>query len=335
MDQVMYEAQRQGRFSFYMTHYGEEALLGVAAALKPTDIVHGQYREAYTLLYRGFTMEECMDQCFANVGDGGKGRQMPVHYTSEAHHFQSISSPLGTQIPQAAGSAYALKLEGSGDRCSVCFFGEGAASEGDFHAGLNMASTLKCPVIFICRNNGYAISTPSSEQYKGDGIASRGVGYGMDTIRIDGNDIWAAYNATKAARQIATQENKPVLIEAMTYRVGHHSTSDDSSKYRDRKEVEHFQVMDNPITRLRHYMTRQGYWSQEQDDAWRTMIKKEVMDTFRACEKKKKPALDELFTDVYDELPPNLIKQRQELIRLVNEYPEYYNADDHEKMFSQ
>ncbi|SAL95871.1 hypothetical protein [Absidia glauca] len=149
MDQIMYEAQRQGRFSFYMTHYGEEALLGVAAALDATDIVHGQYREAYTLLYRGFTMEECMDQCFANVADGGKGRQMPVHYTSQQHHFQSISSPLATQIPQAAGSAYALKREGSGDRCSVCFFGEGAASEGDFHAGMNMASTLRCPVIFV------------------------------------------------------------------------------------------------------------------------------------------------------------------------------------------
>lgn len=184
------------------------------------------------------------------------------------------------------------------------------------------------------RNNGYAISTPASEQYKGDGIASRGVGYGMDTIRIDGNDIWAAYNATKAARQISTRENKPVLIEAMTYRVGHHSTSDDSTKYRDRKEVDHYHTMDNPITRLRRYMEVQGYWTQEQETELKAHTKKEVMDTFKRSEKKKKPAVEEMFTDVYDELPPNLVKQRDELIRLVNEYPEYYNADDHEKMFS-
>lgn len=104
------------------------------------------------------------------------------------------------------------------------------------------------------RNNGFAISTPSTEQYKGDGIASRGIGYGIDTIRVDGNDIWAIYNATKAAREMAIKEQKPVLIEAMTYRIGHHSTSDDSTKYRDRKEVEERAQFDNPVTRLRRYL---------------------------------------------------------------------------------
>ncbi|KAI9304380.1 thiamine diphosphate-binding protein [Cunninghamella echinulata] len=331
MDHVMYEAQRQGRFSFYMTTFGEEALIGVPAALDFKDMIHGQYREAYALLYRGFSLSDCMNQCFSNADDKGKGKQMMVHYASEECNFQAISSPLGTQIPQAAGVGYAFKLNPNNDRCSVCFFGEGAASEGDFHAGMNMAATLKAPVIFICRNNGYAISTPTSEQYKGDGIASRGVGYGMDTIRVDGNDFLAVYNATKAARQIALTENKPVLIEAMTYRVGHHSTSDDSTKYRDRKEVEHYKVSDNPIHRFRRYLEKKNYWSQQQEDDLQAKVKQQVMDAFKKAEFRKKPKVDELFNDVYDELPPHLIQQKNELFQLMKKYPEYYNTDDYEK----
>ncbi|CAO3615659.1 unnamed protein product [Cunninghamella blakesleeana] len=331
MDHIMYEAQRQGRFSFYMTTFGEEALIGVPMALDFKDMIHGQYREAYSLLYRGFSISDCMNQCFSNKDDGGKGRQMMVHYTSKECNFQAISSPLGTQIPQASGVGYAFKLNANNDRISVAFFGEGAASEGDFHAGLNMAATLNCPVLFFCRNNGYAISTSTKEQYKGDGIASRGVGYGIDTIRVDGNDVLAVYNATKAARQIAIQENKPVLIEAMTYRVGHHSTSDDSTKYRDRKEVEQHKISDNPIHRFRNYLEKKNYWSQQKEDDLQLKVKQQVMEAFKIAEHKKKPNIDELFTDVYDELPPHLIRQKNELYQLMKKYPEYYNTDDYEK----
>jgi 2-oxoisovalerate dehydrogenase E1 component alpha subunit len=129
-----------------------------------------------------------MNQVYSNSKDLGKGRQMPVHYGSKELNFQTISSPLGTQIPHASGSAYALKRAGA-DAVVICFFGDGAASEGDFHAALNFAATTESPVIFFCRNNGYAISTPAKEQYRGDGIASRGSGYGIDTIRVDGNDV--------------------------------------------------------------------------------------------------------------------------------------------------
>ncbi|KAI7883149.1 Dehydrogenase, E1 component [Lichtheimia hyalospora FSU 10163] len=328
IDGILYEAQRQGRISFYMTHYGEEAMIGTAAALEDCDVVYGQYREAFMLLYRGFTMDEMMNQCFSNDLDYGKGRQMPIHYGSKKLNFQTISSPLATQIPQATGAAYALKRSAS-RACVACFFGEGAASEGDFHAGLNMAATLNCPVIFLCRNNGYAISTPASEQYKGDGIASRGVGYGIDTIRVDGNDIWAVYNATKAARQIAVEENRPVLIEAMTYRIGHHSTSDDSTKYRDRKEVEERAKFDNPVTRLRRYLENKQWWTQEEEDQWRKEVRSSLMKSFSAAEKRKKPAVDALFTDVYDELPSNLRDQKQELQDLMKKYPEYYDTSDY------
>jgi 2-oxoisovalerate dehydrogenase E1 component alpha subunit len=134
-------------------------------------------------------------------------------------------------------------------RVAAAYFGEGAASEGDFHGALNFAATQECPVIFICRNNGFAISTPASQQYRGDGIASRGVGYGIEALRVDGTDIFAVYEATKEARRRAV-EGRPILLELMSYRISHHSTSDDSSAYRDRAEVNLWKEAKlNPIDR--------------------------------------------------------------------------------------
>ncbi|KAJ1819966.1 hypothetical protein LPJ60_003478 [Coemansia sp. RSA 2675] len=330
MDQILYEAQRQGRISFYMTSFGEEALIGSAAALDSKDHVFGQYREAGVLLQRGFTLEQFMNQCYSNEKDLGKGRQMPIHYGSKELHFQTISSPLATQIPQAAGAAYAMRREGS-KQCAICYFGEGAASEGDFHAGLNMAATLGCPVIFYCRNNGYAISTPSIEQYRGDGIASRGIGYGIDTIRVDGNDIWAIYSATKAARKIAVEQNKPVLIEAMTYRVSHHSTSDDSSAYRSTKEVEDWSKRDNPISRMRAWLEGKGWWTKSEDAEVTKAAKADVLRAFAAAETLKKPSIRHLFEDVYDQLPPELERERAEIEGLIRKYPDYYQVNEFAK----
>ncbi|KUF87603.1 Cyst germination specific acidic repeat protein [Phytophthora nicotianae] len=183
MDNIFYDAQRQGRISFYMTSYGEEAIsFGSSSALRLGDMVFAQYREPGVLMWRGFTLQEFADQCFSNKDGHGKGRQMPVHYGSKNLNHQTISSPLATQLPQAAGAAYAFKLAKE-DRISVCYFGEGAASEGDFHAALNFASTKDCPILFFVRNNGFAISTPTKEQFRGDGIASRGSGYGIPIMR--------------------------------------------------------------------------------------------------------------------------------------------------------
>jgi TPP-dependent pyruvate/acetoin dehydrogenase alpha subunit len=144
------------------------------------------------------------------------------HWGSPEHHFHTISSPLATQIPQAAGVAYALRRDPvrRGKNCAVVYFGEGAASEGDFHAGMLFSSVIASPALFIARNNGFAISTPSSEQYFGDGIAARGAGYGIDTVRVDGNDVLAVLSATRDARRRCVESGRGVLIEAMTYRCG-------------------------------------------------------------------------------------------------------------------
>lgn len=216
-------------------------------------------------------------------------------------------------------------------RVVACYFGEGAASEGDFHAALNIAATRSCPVIFICRNNGYAISTPTLEQYRGDGIASRGVGYGIDTIRVDGNDIWAVREATRKARELAlTDGGRPVLIEAMSYRISHHSTSDDSFAYRARVEVEDWKRRDNPITRLRKYLEKRGVWDDEKEAKARTRIRGEVLKAFSTAEKEKKPSLRSMFEDVYEELTPELKGQMSELKDVLHRYPQEYDITEFE-----
>ena len=159
---------------------------------------------------------------------------------------------------------------------------------------------------FYSRNNGYAISTPAHEQYRGDGIAVRGPSYGMATIRVDGNDIFAVYNATKKAREICLNQSRPVLIEAMTYRIGHHSTSDDSSAYRSVDEVRYWDQKGHPIARFAAYLQSKGFWSMEQEKEWKDDSRKQVMEAFARAEKRPKPKWQEMFYDVYDELPAHL-----------------------------
>lgn len=323
LDERMIAAQRQGRISFYLSSLGEEsAAIGSAAALEFADMIMGQYREQGSLAFRGFTIEQFMNQLFSNAKDLGKGRQMPVHYGSAALNFMTISSPLGTQIPQAAGYAYGQKQ--SGDKtCTLCYFGEGAASEGDFHAGMNMAAVLKVPVIFFCRNNGYAISTPAAEQFAGDGIAPRAVGYGMKAIRVDGNDIFAVYKATQEARRLAVEENEPVLIEAMSYRMAGHSTSDDPTGYRSREEEEERRIRE-PMIRFRKWLVAQGWITDEEADKQQQQHKETVLAALKEAEKVPVPHIDEIINDVYAEPTDALKAQLAELKQHIAKYPDAY-----------
>jgi 2-oxoisovalerate dehydrogenase E1 component alpha subunit len=327
MDTILHNAQRQGRISFYMTHHGEEAIhMGSASALSPHDTIFAQYREAGLLMWRGFTLDQFCNQCFSNVLDLGKGRQMPVHYGCRALNYQTVSSPLGTQLTQAVGAAYKFKLDamkskkesGSTDeeeeRISIVYFGEGAASTIDFHSACNFAATLKTPMIFFCRNNGYAISTPVEDQYAGDGIISRAPGYGMAGIRVDGNDIFAVHAAVAQARMVALETSAPVMIEAMTYRQGHHSTSDDSSRYRAVDEVTSAQDVTDPILRMDRFLRQYGWMD---DNAVASIEDEERVAVLRAmegAESRSDPKLDTMFTDVYNEKPPHLIRQEMELV---------------------
>jgi 2-oxoisovalerate dehydrogenase E1 component alpha subunit len=323
LDERMVSAQRQGRLSFYITCTGEEAsVAGTIAAFNDDDMVMGQYREHLALRFRGFTTEQFMSQLFSNIDDLGKGRQMPAHYGSRDLHFMTIRSPLATQIPQAAGYAYGQKLAGN-NACTLCYFGDGAASEGDFHAGLNMAAVLKSPVVFVVRNNGYAISTPSSEQYAGDGIAPRGVAYGIKTIRVDGNDILAVYAAAVAAREIAVDQQQPVLIEAMSYRLGAHSTSDDPSGYRSHEEEETWRQKD-PINRMKNWLLKQQWWDESRDEKLHKEYRSEILAELKLAEKRPKPPLEDLINDVYKTPPAHLLEQFESLEQHIAKYPDSY-----------
>ncbi|KAE8655916.1 2-oxoisovalerate dehydrogenase subunit alpha 2 [Hibiscus syriacus] len=327
LDTIFYEAQRQGRISFYVTTIGEEAInIASAAALKSDDIVFPQYREPGVLLWRGFTLQEFANQCFGNKADYGKGRQMPVHYGSNKLNYFTVASTIATQIPHAVGAAYSLKMDKK-DACAVTYFGDGGTSEGDFHAALNFAAVTESPVIFICRNNGWAISTPTSDQFRSEGIAVRGQAYGVRSIRVDGNDALAMYSAVHAAREMAINEHRPILVEAVTYRVGHHSTSDDSTKYRPADEIEWWKMARDPVTRFRKWIEANGWWGSETESQLRSSIRNQLLQAIQIAERAEKPPVNDLFTDVYDNIPSNLHEQEKWLRGTINRHPKDYPAD--------
>eukprot|EP00922_Rhytidocystis_sp_ex-Travisia-forbesii_P009276 GHVS01013527.1.p1 GENE.GHVS01013527.1~~GHVS01013527.1.p1 ORF type:complete len:440 (+),score=60.67 GHVS01013527.1:76-1395(+) len=331
-DDMMYNIQRQGRISFYIQNQGEESVqTGVGRAITPADTVWCQYRELGVLMLRGFTLDDALAQCFSTKDDEGKGRQMPISYTKRDINIQTICTPLATQVPHAAGAGYAFKLAGE-KRCSVAFFGEGAASEGDFHAAMNFASVLKSQTIFMCRNNGYAISTPVKDQYAGDGIAIRGVAYGMHTIRVDGNDLFAVYLATQKCREICVNDSVPICMEFMTYRMGHHSTSDDSSQYRPKGEYASWaQAGLHPIARVRKYLEHGNLWEESQEEELRAEAKKTMLTKLKEVEKKKKfKILPGMFDDVYAEKTWHIEQQRAQCREHLTKHKDKYEMSSFE-----
>ncbi|XP_050141810.1 2-oxoisovalerate dehydrogenase subunit alpha 2, mitochondrial-like [Malus sylvestris] len=327
MDTIFYEAQRQGRISFYLTTVGEEAInIASAAALTIDDIVFPQYREAGVLLWRGFTLQEFANQCFSNKSDYGKGRQMPIHYGSNKLNYVTVASTVASQLPHAVGAAYSLKMDRK-DACVVVYVGDGGTSEGDFHAALNFAAVKDAPVIFFCRNNGWAISTPTSDQFRSDGVVVKGRAYGVRSIRVDGNDALAVYGAVYAARDMAIKEQRPILIEALTYRVGHHSTSDDSTKYRPVEEIEWWKMERDPISRFRKWMENNGWWSDKQELEARNDARKQILHAIQEAEKVDKPPVADIFTDVYDSPSSDLHEQEKLLRDTIRRHPCDYPSD--------
>jgi 2-oxoisovalerate dehydrogenase E1 component alpha subunit len=203
------------------------------------------------------------------------------------------------------------------------------SAAGDFHAALNFAATLEVPLLFFCRNNGYAISTPTEDQYRGDGIAARAAGYGMLVVRVDGNDLLAVRRVVAEARALSLALSRPVLVEAMTYRQGHHSTSDDSTRYRSVTEIKRWQELYDPATRFRLFMQQQGWWSDEQERTLRDQERFAVLRALETAERRAKPPLHEMFEDVYHTKPPHILRQEAELHAHVAKYPDHYHHSAH------
>lgn len=292
-DAIMMRAQRQGRVGFHLGSEGEEAaILGVAEALRETDYLVPCYREAAALFHRGFPVERFLSQSVGSGRDLNLGRQMPVHFCSVDHRCLSVSAPIGTQIPHAAGLAYAAKLRG--ERIAVAvFFGDGATSSQGFHEGLTMAAALDAPVVFFCRNNRYAISLPVHEQCRASALAEKAAGYGIPAYQVDGDDLLAVHHRASLALDEARERRLPIFVELHTYRLGPHSSSDDPSRYRDETPPR------DPIQRVRdHLFTLPAFY----EDAIERRIEafdRELREMLRRAEAEPPPQVESILEGVY------------------------------------
>lgn len=314
LDARMVLLQRQGRVGFYGACTGQEATpIATALALEPEDWVFPALRESVMMLVRGFPLTTYLAQVYGNAGDILKGRQMPSHMSGRMVNQVSWSSCIGPQIPQAVGAAWAAKIKG--DRTVVVgFLGDGATSEGDFHNAMNFAGVFKVPCVLICQNNHWAISVPTARQTASPTLAIKGRAYGVPSVRVDGNDLLAVYSVVKAAAARARSGGGPTFIEALTYRIGAHSTSDDPTRYRSQDEVETWMKRD-PLARLRRHINHLGLLDDAADATLELELNGEIAEAIREVETFGPPARASLFDDVYAELPWHLEEQRAELLR--------------------
>jgi 2-oxoisovalerate dehydrogenase E1 component alpha subunit len=312
IDERMTRLQRQGRIGFFVGSTGEEAaILGSAFALEEGDWIVPCYREIGAALLRGYPLYDFMCQLYGNEKDAIKGRQMPCHWGSSELKLASVSSTVGSQIPQATGIAHAMKIRGSKEAV-LTYFGDGATSEGDFHVALNFAGVYKVPVVFLCRNNQWAISVPLEKQTASENIAVKASAYGIEGVQVDGNDVLAVYEATRSALRRARQGEGATLIEALTYRQGAHTTSDDPRAYRDDSEVEEW-IQKDPIERFDKFLVSQGHL----DEGGRARIEQEIDEQIRTTLKEVEalgpPELESIVQDVFSEVPWHLREQLDEL----------------------
>lgn len=313
LDERLVALQRQGRIGFHVGSVGEEAaILGSTFAMGELDWLLPCYREFGGALMRGLPLQRFVDNMFGNRNDTVRGRQMPDHYTYREKRWGSISSPVGTQITQAVGLSWAAKLQK--ERASVLvYFGDGATSSPEFHSGLNFAGVFRTPTIFFCRNNGWAISVPADRQTASRTFAEKASAYGIPGVRVDGNDVFAVVRVTQQARERALNGEGATLIEALTYRMGGHSTSDDPNRYRASADLESWQKRD-PIERLREYLVKRGLWTDQDDVALAAEVEQQFREAVSVAENTPPPELVSMFDDVYAKPPWHLVEQRAELL---------------------
>ncbi|MCL6687660.1 2-oxoisovalerate dehydrogenase E1 component alpha subunit [Pseudomonas citronellolis] len=318
-DARMLTAQRQKKMSFYMQCLGEEAIATAhTMALRDGDMCFPTYRQQGILITRDYPLKDMICQLLSNEQDPLKGRQLPIMYSSREKGFFSISGNLATQFIQAVGWGMASAIKGD-TKIASAWIGDGATAESDFHTALTFAHVYRAPVILNVVNNQWAISTfQAIAGGEGTTFANRGVGCGIASLRVDGNDFLAVYAASQWAAERARRGHGPSLIEWVTYRAGPHSTSDDPSKYRPADDWTSFPLGD-PIARLKQHLLALGIWSEEQHEALHKELEAEVMAAQKEAERHGSLvdghvfSAASLFDDVYKDLPEHLRRQRQEL----------------------
>jgi len=317
-DARMLMAQRQGKTSFYMQHLGEEAVsCAFQRVMNNGDMNFPTYRQAGLLIATDYPIVNMMCQVYSNDGDSARGRQLPVFYSSREHGFFSISGNLATQYIQAVGWAMASAIMND-TKIAAAWIGDGSTAESDFHAALVFASTYKAPVVLNIVNNQWAISTFQGIARGGAGtFAARGHGFGIPALRVDGNDYLAVYAAGLWAAERARRNLGSTVIEYVTYRAAGHSTSDDPSGYRPKQESEAWPLGD-PVLRLKAHLIAIGEWSEERHVQTEAEITEAVIRSQKEAEaigtlhSGRRPSPKDMFQDVYAEMPPHLMEQRQQ-----------------------
>ncbi len=311
LDRKIVMAQRQGRVGFYTPTIGQEALqIGLSMALEKEDVVYQYYRDVPFMLHRGVPPAAIIDQIMGNSSDVEKGRQMPSHYSSKQHNFMSIQSPVATNLPPATGAAYAIKYRKK-NNIVVTTFGDGSSSTPDFHAAMNLAAVYELPVVFLCENNKWAISLPIEKQTKVE-IWKKADAYGMKGVKVDGNDLFSMYEIAKIEIERVRKEKKPVLIEAVSYRIGPHSTSDDPNKYRTAEITDGSEK--DPMTIAEKKMIEHNYLTAEEIEKIKSDAKENIEKIFDEREKLPAPGTDTLFTDVYEKSNWIIDEEKEEIL---------------------
>jgi pyruvate dehydrogenase E1 component alpha subunit len=306
--------QRQGRMGTYPPMSGQEAAqVGSAYALDEADWLFPSYREHAATHVHGVPLDQTLLYWMGHE----RGNRMP-----DTANVFTVAVPIATQLPHATGAAWASKLRGD-ERAFLCYFGDGATSEGDFHEALNFAGVFDTPNVFFCNNNQWAISVPRERQTAAETIAQKAVAYGFEGVQVDGMDPLAVYDVTREAvakaKDPTADELRPTLVEAVQYRFGAHTTADDPSVYRSEEEVEEWRGKD-PIPRLETYLRETGRLDDEQIDAIESSVEEEVAAAIDAAESERRPHPEEMFTQVFDDLPTHLEEQLAELERLRDRY---------------
>ncbi|WP_188657852.1 3-methyl-2-oxobutanoate dehydrogenase (2-methylpropanoyl-transferring) subunit alpha [Sphingomonas metalli] len=319
-DERMFRAQRQGKTSFYMKALGEEAVaIAAAHALDAEDMCFPSYRQQGLLIARGCPLVDMMNQIYSNTGDKLGGKQLPIMYSEKRFGFFSISGNLTTQYPQAVGWAMASAAKGD-SRIAAVWCGEGSTAEGDFHSACTFAAVYRAPVVMNIVNNQWAISSFSGfAGAESTTFAARGIGYGIASLRVDGNDALAVYAATQWAAERARTNAGPTLIEHFTYRAEGHSTSDDPSQYRSAGEPTAWPLGD-PIRRLKDHLIAISEWDEDRHAAQDRELAEEVKAAQKEAEKNGilghglHQPLDSLFDGVFEEMPWHLREQRAQML---------------------
>ncbi|NUN50480.1 MAG: pyruvate dehydrogenase (acetyl-transferring) E1 component subunit alpha [Candidatus Brocadiae bacterium] len=308
--------QRTGKIGFYVPSGGQEASqVGAVAALDAGDWLFPTYRDPGMALWRGASFREMLAHEFGCAEDRSKGRQMPNHYAFREMKYVSISSPIATQIPQAVGAAMAAKYRKTKE-IVLTSMGDGGTSEGDFHCGMNFAGVYKAPIVFYCQNNQWAISVPLSGQTASESISVKAKAYGFPGVTVDGNDVLAVYSAVRQAADRARAGGGPSFVEALTYRMGPHSSSDDPKRYRPAAEEEEWRQKD-PIDRFRNYLKKQGIWTEAWEKETWDGVRADLNEATKQVEALGPPTISSMFDDVWSSIPPVLQEQKDSLIEYL------------------